>query len=122
MNGKTFTTLACSVMLLVNFSARSQAIEKGCFYLQASGYYRYFGIVQTYDGNYVVGGLETGFAGGLDQNFWVFKLDAAGNLLWSSSTGTTGNDACYGLIETSDHKIVACYFMNDDIFHRKQVA
>jgi len=120
MNGRTFTTLTCSFLLLVNFAAHSQAIEKGCFYIQASGYYRYFSIVQTYDGNYVVGGLETGFAGGADQNLWVFKIDAEANLLWSSSLGTTGNDGCFGIMETSDHKIVAGGFAgssgNQDFF------
>jgi hypothetical protein len=115
-----FTTFVWSLLLFANFSLYSQAIEKGCFYVQASGYYRYFSIVQTYDGNYVVGGLETGFAGGLDQNLWVFKVGAAGELLWSSSIGTTGNDGCFGLIETSDHKLVAAGFAgssaNQDFF------
>lgn len=84
------------------------------------GYYRYFSIVQTYDGGYAIGGLEIGFAGNNDQNFWVFKLDGGGNLLWSSSLGTTAQDACYRLIETSDHEIVAAGFAggssNQDLF------
>jgi hypothetical protein len=110
MKRKIFTLLACSFLLFVNIAAFSQSIEKGCFYIQASGYYRYLSIIQTYDGNYIIGGLETGFAGGQNQNLWVFKIDAAANLLWSSSIGTTGNDGCYGMIETSDHKIVAAGF------------
>lgn len=107
MKKKIFTTLASGFILLANFAAHSQAIEKGCFYIQPSGYYRYLSIIQTYDGSYVIGGLEIGFGGGLDQNFWVFKIDAAANILWSSSIGTTGNDGCFGVIETADHKIVA---------------
>ncbi|MGB3075276.1 MAG: T9SS type A sorting domain-containing protein [Chitinophagales bacterium] len=120
MRKKIFTLLSGSLMLLAGFSAQSQEINKGCFYIQASGYYRYFSIVQTYDGGYVIGGLETGFAGGVDQNFWVFKVDAAANILWSSSIGTTGNDGCFGIIETADHHIVAGGFAgssgNQDFF------
>src|SRR4030095_6349066 len=49
--------------------------------------------------------------------FWVFKIDAAGNLLWSSSLGATTADACYKLIETSDHKIMAAgYAGTHDFF------
>src|SRR6187549_744346 len=110
MKGKIFTLLTCSFLLLVHVTAYSQSIEKGCFYIQASGYYRYLSIIQTYDGNYIIGGLETGFESGLNQNLWIFKIDAAANLLWSSSIGSTGNDGCFGVIETADHKIVAAGF------------
>ena len=107
-NLKLFSVIAG---LLSTMICTGQPVTTGCFYIHGSYSVRYFSVVQTYDNNFVIGGLEYGFSGNsLDQNFWVFKTDQEGNLIWSSSIGGTSQDCCYKVIETSDHKIMAVGF------------
>jgi hypothetical protein len=37
----------------------------------------------------------------IGENFWLLRLDADGTLLWNSSIGGTGYDACNALLEVS---------------------
>jgi len=56
--------------------------------------------------NYVMGGGTQSFVNYLYGNFYVFKTDPSGNVLWSTSIGNGLGDECLDLIETSDHSIV----------------
>jgi len=69
-------------------------------------------IVQTADGGYVAAGPSdsnngdvTGNHGG--QDYWVVKLDAAGNIQWQKSLGGTSLDAAYSIAQTTDGGYVA---------------
>jgi len=64
-------------------------------------------IQQTTDGGYIVAGFSfsndgdvTGNHGGDD--FWVVKLDAAGNINWENSLGGSGLDYAESIQQTSD--------------------
>ncbi|MBK7569466.1 MAG: T9SS type A sorting domain-containing protein [Chitinophagales bacterium] len=58
-------------------------------------------VMQTLDGGYMVAGATNSFgAGGLDA--YLIKTDAGGNLLWTKTIGTAGNDAAYGIVQTAD--------------------
>jgi hypothetical protein len=66
-----------------------------------------FSIQQTTDGGYIVageansnGGQVTGNHGVLD--FWVVKLDSAGNLLWEKSLGGSRDDFATSIRQTKD--------------------
>ncbi|GIV34150.1 MAG: hypothetical protein KatS3mg031_1685 [Chitinophagales bacterium] len=69
----------------------------------------------TKDNGYIVAGYTTSTNGDItgnhgSQDFWIVKLDAAGNLLWSKTLGGTGADAAYAITQTSDDGyIVAGY-------------
>ena len=41
-----------------------------------------------------------------ENDFWVFKIDNSGQLVFEKSLGGSGLDFAYGVIETSDQKIV----------------
>jgi len=41
-----------------------------------------------------------------ENDFWIFKIDGSGKLLFEKSLGGSGLDFAYGVIETSDQKIV----------------
>lgn len=64
-------------------------------------------IIQSNDGNYVVAGYTysnnfdvSGNHGNAD--FWLIKIDAAGNLLWQKCFGGSGDDKAYSIQQTSD--------------------
>jgi hypothetical protein len=66
-------------------------------------------IMQTSDGGYIMGanssssvsGDVTGINHGT-SDFWIVKLDAAGNILWNKLLGGDGSEALGGIRQTSD--------------------
>jgi len=74
-----------------------------------------YGIMQTSDGNYLIGGIShSGISGDkTDPNFvnlvglntadyWVIKIDVAGNLLWQNTIGGNDGDYLYSLTLTEE--------------------
>ncbi len=82
-----------------------------------SGADQAYGIQQTSDGGYIVTGSTSspndGHVSGMHisgsaQDFWVFKIDASGTLLWQKTLGGTRIDFSRAVIETDDgHYVVA---------------
>ncbi len=72
-------------------------------------------IQQTFDGGYIVAGSTASGDGDVTNNngkddYWVLKLDAAGNLEWQKTFGSTNDDQAYSIQQTSDSNyIVAGY-------------
>lgn len=70
-----------------------------------------FSIVASSGGGYIVGGQSRSNDGDLTENngmldFWVFKIDSNGGLVWQHSLGGSEADYSRGLIETSTGEIV----------------
>ncbi len=71
---------------------------------------------QTSDGGYIVGGyshskisgdkIETTI-GGDDYDFWILKLDDAGEIVWQNDIGGNGDDELYTIIQTADGGYIA---------------
>lgn len=66
-------------------------------------------IKQTLDGGYIVGGSSTtNISGDKTENncftsdFWLFKLDAFGNILWQNTIGGNGEEGINSLTQTFD--------------------
>ncbi len=59
-------------------------------------------VVQAHDGGFAVAGetRSTGSAGGYD--FWLVKVDAAGNLEWNKMYGGTQHERAYCVVNTVD--------------------
>jgi uncharacterized delta-60 repeat protein len=69
-------------------------------------------IIQTSDGNYIVGGFSYSFGTGYDADYWVLKLNSTnGNILWNKTYGFAYyEDFLYSIMQTSDgHYIVDGY-------------
>ncbi len=58
-------------------------------------------LVVTSDGGYAIAGFTSSFGAG-DNDFWLVKTDASGNMEWSQTYGGTGDDRAYSLSVTSD--------------------
>ncbi|HUM48315.1 MAG TPA: hypothetical protein PLD84_15395, partial [Chitinophagales bacterium] len=63
---------------------------------------------QTADGGYIIGGESlSGISGdktelGLDQDYWVLKLTAAGAIEWQNTIGASGDDSFRDIWQTAD--------------------
>src|SRR5207249_11254642 len=64
---------------------------------------------QTSDGGYILGGRSVGGINGDKStnnfgswDYWVIKVDAAGNKQWDRSFGGNGPDVLYDVQQTSD--------------------
>lgn len=53
------------------------------------------------DGGFVLGGETSSFGAGR-RDMYVVKTDANGNQIWSQTIGSTGDEICYSIKETSD--------------------
>jgi len=58
-------------------------------------------LTQTSDGGYAIAGYTSSFGAG-EWDFYVVKLDANGNLQWTTTIGGPGNEISESLIQTSD--------------------
>jgi hypothetical protein len=58
-------------------------------------------LIQTSDGGYAIAGYTESFGAG-KWDVYVVKLDANGNLQWTTTIGGTKDDLGYSLIQTSD--------------------
>jgi hypothetical protein len=58
-------------------------------------------MVRTSDGGYVMAG-QTNSSGAGDDDFWLVKIDASGNMQWSRTYGGADNDEAYSVVQTAD--------------------
>jgi hypothetical protein len=57
-------------------------------------------IIETHDGGLAICGATTSF--GVDDDFFLVKLNSLGNILWGSAIGGNGIDAPSALVQTND--------------------
>jgi len=70
-------------------------------------------LIETSDKNILIGGLTFSFPTTVtDEDWYLIKLDTAGNVIWQNGFGRPGflnyDGSVAGLIETSDSNYVAC--------------
>jgi hypothetical protein len=60
-----------------------------------------YSLVETADGGFALAGLTDSFGAGEDD-FWLVKTDAEGNMEWNQTYGGVKDDQAYSVVETSD--------------------
>jgi uncharacterized repeat protein (TIGR01451 family) len=72
-------------------------------------------IQQTSDGGYIVAGFSFSNNGDVTGNhgnndYWIVKLDGAGNIIWQKALGGTSGEAAYSIQQTRDNGFVIAGF------------
>lgn len=62
-------------------------------------------------GGYLVGGFTFSFGNG-ERDFWLFKVDDQGNVLWSCTVGRSGFEEAYAVLETAENEFVMAGWTN----------
>ena len=62
-------------------------------------------VVETIGGGYVIAGETQSFGAG-GRDFWLIKIDAFGNQLWTRTFGGPADDVAYAVAQTSDGGLV----------------
>ena len=62
---------------------------------------RGYGVLQTYDGGYIIGGEVHSFSAGM-ADMYLIKTNPSGDIVWSKSYGGNLDDYCYSIQETTD--------------------
>lgn len=62
-------------------------------------------ITPARDGGYLVAGFTFSFGAG-QRDFWLFKIDEAGQVLWSCTQGNAAFQEAYGVIEAGDNQYI----------------
>jgi hypothetical protein len=71
-----------------------------------TGYERFYSVIEISDGGYLIGGWtdsdtsidKTQASKGIND-YWILKIDSAGNKIWDKSFGGTGDDRLYSMLE-----------------------
>ena len=62
-------------------------------------------ITPSKDGGYLVGGFTFSFGAG-NRDFWLFKINDSGQVLWSCTQGNEGFQEAYSVIEAGENQYV----------------
>jgi len=63
------------------------------------------------DGGHLVGGFTFSFGSG-KRDFWLLKVDNAGNVPWSSTVGRSEYEEAYGILEVAENEFVMAGWTN----------
>ena len=72
-----------------------------------------FSIIATSDGGYILAGASKSNDGDVsgnhgDLDFWIVKLNSAGNMSWQKSLGGSGRDIANSIVATADGSYLIC--------------
>jgi hypothetical protein len=62
-------------------------------------------------GGYLAAGFTFSFGNG-ERDFWLFKIDDQGNLLWSCTVGRSAFEEAYAVVETAENQFVMAGWTN----------
>jgi predicted secreted protein len=60
-----------------------------------------FSVVQTKDGGYALAGYTNSYGAG-GRDFWLIRVDSAGNAVWNQTYGGSNDDSAASVIQASD--------------------
>jgi len=78
-------------------------------------------IVQTVDNGYAIAGSSSNF-GNSNGDFYLAKLDSAGDLVWDASVVRPGSDGATALVQTSDSGLVMAGTVDEPGFSQIMVS
>jgi len=62
-------------------------------------------IIPSKDSGYLVAGFTFSFGAG-NRDYWLFKIDGSGKVLWSCTQGDAGYQEAYSVIQTSENQYI----------------
>ena len=68
-------------------------------------------ITASRDGGFLVGGFTFSFGSG-KRDFWLFKLDGSGEVLWSCTQGRDSYEEAYAVVEVAENEFIMAGWEN----------
>ncbi len=82
-----------------------------------------FDAVQLPNGDYIIAGEATSINGDLpsdtqffNDNYWIFRIDNIGNIVWSKVFGGSSSETCKSLVLTNDNNLICAGFTSSQDF------
>ena len=98
--GMTTTTTDSVQMYMIKLTATGNLIWDIAF--GAAGYEEANVVIETANGDYVLGGVTTSFTPNNDKDFYMIRTDSSGNTIWGNYFGQPGEEVIYDLVELAD--------------------
>ena len=95
--GMTTTTTDSVQMYMIKLTATGNLIWDIAF--GAVGYEEANAVIETTNGDYVLGGVTTSFTPNNDKDFYMIRTDISGNAIWGNYFGQPGEEVIYDLVE-----------------------
>ena len=112
---RLFTPMALSFLLLYVSNLQAQFTQNWNLFYGSNNFDELLSVVEVSDG-YVFGGSATSSTMGDSpqtagsSDYWIYKTDFDGNIIWNYTYGGFGQDNLQNLIQTDDGGFVMCGF------------
>ncbi|MDT8411634.1 MAG: T9SS type A sorting domain-containing protein [Vicingaceae bacterium] len=103
--GMTTTTTDSVQMYLIKLNVTGNLIWDVAF--GPSGYEEGNAVIETANGNYVLGGVTTSFTPNNDKDFYMIRTDSSGNAIWGNYFGQPGEEVIYDLVELANGNFIS---------------
>jgi len=98
--GMTTTTTDSVQMYMIKLSPTGNLIWDVAY--GPAGYEEANSVIETANGDYVLGGVTTSFTPNNDNDFYLIRADSSGNFIWGNYFGNQGEEIIYDIVELAD--------------------
>lgn len=107
--GMTTTTNDSAQMYMIKLTGSGGLIWNNAY--GTSAYEEANVIIEAANGDYILGGVTTGFTPNNDKDFYMVRTDNNGNIIWGNFFGQVGEEVIYDMVEDlQTNNIVATGF------------
>ncbi|HLU84909.1 MAG TPA: T9SS type A sorting domain-containing protein [Vicingaceae bacterium] len=98
--GMTTTTTDSVQMYMIKLTGSGGLIWNNAY--GTTAYEEAHVIIEAANGDYVLGGVTTGFTPNNDKDFYMIRADSIGNTIWGNFFGQVGEEVIYDMVELAN--------------------